>query len=296
MNQTDYVRLSLELHLFFARIMKEHSLFIEVAFLPKDHELRLVARRFQKTFAGILEKAICLADGKMSENFLESGEVVTTNTVSAENKTGNLSGVRPDINITRKELNLKAGNLVATEDMLRSVSELNREALLNIRKLVEFKQAILDEVLACKLYTANYPLLITHIMNEAKMYFNLLSKIESKEPLTADYLYKQEVFWNQIMKEHAEFIRGLLDPSETELIKTANQFAEDYNSIMKNYGNSAESLTSISLKETIDFQKFKVAGEEGILNCKIKSIIIPLLADHVLREANHFIRILNSVH
>lgn len=34
--------------------------------------------------------------------------------------------------------------------------------------------------------------------------------------------------------------------------------------------------------------------EEGILTCKIKSIIIPLLADHVLREANHFIRILRS--
>ena len=27
---------------------------------------------------------------------------------------------------------------------------------------------------------------------------------------------------------------------------------------------------------------------------KIKSIIIPLLADHVLREVNHFIRILKS--
>lgn len=32
----DFVRQSLELHLFFARIMKEHSFFIEAGFTPKD--------------------------------------------------------------------------------------------------------------------------------------------------------------------------------------------------------------------------------------------------------------------
>lgn len=31
-----YVTLSLELHLFFARIMKEHSLFLEAGFTPAD--------------------------------------------------------------------------------------------------------------------------------------------------------------------------------------------------------------------------------------------------------------------
>ena len=34
---------------------------------------------------------------------------------------------------------------------------------------------------------------------------------------------------------------------------------------------------------SINFRNFKIAGEEGILNCEIKSIIIPLLADHVVR-------------
>ncbi|MDZ4941459.1 DUF2935 domain-containing protein, partial [Clostridium perfringens] len=34
-----YVSLSLELHLFFARIMKEHSLFLEAGFTPKNTKL-----------------------------------------------------------------------------------------------------------------------------------------------------------------------------------------------------------------------------------------------------------------
>lgn len=96
------------------------------------------------------------------------------------------------------------------------------------------------------------------------------------------------------MKEHALFIRGLLDPSEEKLIQTADTYPKEYKKIIESYGNNLAYLTSASLNETVNFRNFKVAGKEGILNCKVKSIIIPLLADHVVREANHFIRILES--
>ena len=96
------------------------------------------------------------------------------------------------------------------------------------------------------------------------------------------------------MKEHAEFIRGLLDPTEERLILTADKFNEEYKMILNKYSNNPNYLTKASLTETLNFRDFKVAGEEGILNCKIKSIIVPLLSDHVVREANHFIRILNG--
>ena len=58
--------------------------------------------------------------------------------------------------------------------------------------------------------------------------------------------------------------------------------------------NKPNYLTNVSLRETINFRNFKVTSEKGILNCKIKSIIIPLLADHIVREANHFIKVLRS--
>lgn len=131
-------------------------------------------------------------------------------------------------------------------------------------------------------------------MNEAKMYHNLLMRVENKQPFQENYLYEQELFWNNIMKEHAEFIRGLLDPTEETLILTADHFSDDYENILKNYSQNPMYLKEISLKKTIEFREFKIAGEEGLLNCKIKSIIIPLLADHIVREANHFIRILRS--
>lgn len=53
-----------------------------------------------------------------------------------------------------------------------------------------------------------------------------------------------------------------------------------------------DALTRKSLEETLKYREFKTAGAEGILDNKIASIILPLLADHVLREANHYIRLL----
>lgn len=53
-------------------------------------------------------------------------------------------------------------------------------------------------------------------------------------------------------------------------------------------------VTANSLEATTAIRDFKAQGTEGILNCQVKSIIIPLLGDHTLREANHFLRLLKS--
>lgn len=294
MNNSEYARLSLELHLFFDRIMKEHSFFLETAFMEKDTEFKRAANNFQRIFSDILDNVTMLANGKVSKKFLDSNEIVTNNTLLAENQSSNLSGIRINTDITLKELDLKSGNVNVDEGLINNISMLNRKTLPVIKNLINFKNDVLNRVLSCKLYTVNYPQLIIHIMNEAKMYYNLLLRLENKEPFTSNYIYEQELFWNKQMKEHAEFIRGLLDPAEKELIKSANNYANEYGEIMKNYSNNPSTLTDISLKETLSFKEFKTVGTEGILTCKIRSIIIPLLADHVLREANHFIRILNS--
>ncbi len=295
MNNNDYVRTSLELHLFFARIMKEHALFIAAAFLDKDDYLKRIANNFQCSFADILENAIDLGNGNVSDELLAANEIVTNNTLASEEKTINLTGIYIDTELTMKEIGLCSGKTNANAQLVSSVGNLNQHALSLIEQLIDFKNNILENVLNCTMFTTNYPLLIKHIMNEAKMYYNLIYKIENREQITDRYLYQQELFWNTIMKEHAEFIRGLLDPSEKNLFESADKYVRQYEKILGQHDNNLNDLTNISLKETIDFRNFKMTGEEGILNCQIKSIIIPLLADHVVREANHFIRLLQSV-
>ncbi|MBE6147368.1 MAG: DUF2935 domain-containing protein [Firmicutes bacterium] len=294
MSNSEYVRLSLELHLFYDRIMKEHSFFLEAGFTEKDKNLKMVARNFQNSFSDILKQIVELADGNVTNSLLSSNEIVTNRTLEAERKSSLLSGIMIDTNITEKELSLKSGRINSTNDMVNKIQAINKKTLPLIENLIDFKNDVLNNVLSCRMYTTNYPSLLSHIRNEAVLYHSLLNKLESRVLISKDDIYKQELFWDDIMKEHAEFIRGSLDPSEDPLILTADKFADDYKRIIANYGNNPNLLNSISLNETINFRNFKVTGLDGILDCKIKSIIIPLLADHVVREANHFIRLLQS--
>lgn len=97
------------------------------------------------------------------------------------------------------------------------------------------------------------------------------------------------------MMEHAQFIRGLLDPCETELYCTADGFAKQYCRLLDASRTAQEqTLTAESLAQTVKFRDFKAAGAKGIQQHEIRSVILPLLADHVLREANHYIRLLRQ--
>ena len=60
------------------------------------------------------------------------------------------------------------------------------------------------------LFTANYPLLIRHIIREAELYRNTIEKLEQERTDFAERMFDTENFWNRIMMEHALFIRGLL--------------------------------------------------------------------------------------
>ncbi len=175
---------------------------------------------------------------------------------------------------------------------------MNRNVLCLLDGLIAFKEKILREVTACSLYTANYPLLIEHILREAKLYRQTITVLEEKGCMPSEELKKSELFWNQIMMEHAMFIRGLLDPTECELMQTADDFVGDYCRLLeearKQDCRTMDELTIKTLETTEKYRDFKAAGAEGITLCRIRSVILPLLADHVLREANHYLRILKN--
>lgn len=341
----NYVEKSLELHLFFARIMKEHSLFLKAGFTPANPDFSEAAGCFKEEFEEVLRCALTLTGGTVSRQVQESAELVTEFTMEAEKQTEEFTCIQIDRNITAEELQLKpAGGCHSRDEramdcdcdcgcggssgsdrdcgsgsggcnrpepaswqMHYQIRRLNQRALQLLDGLIALKERILQEVLDCTMFTMNYPLLLEHILREARLYRQYIETLEKNGCLMDQDMAATECFWNQIMMEHALFIRGLLDPSEANLIRTANQFAGQYEELLQAC-NTAQPFTmphmasseasmelpEASLAETLRFRDFKAAGTEGIQNCEIRSIILPLLADHVLREANHYIRLLQS--
>ncbi len=302
MNQTcQYVTSSLELHLFFARIMKEHALFLEAGFTPVNASLAQEAERLKVEFEALLLRAVRLAanHGIIRCKVLRSGEIITEFTARAEQQTQRLTGIAINKEITQLETALTCGTDIDPKpELVREIRELNQKALRLVDSLIRLKERIIANVASCRMFTMNYPLLIKHILREAKLYQSYLVQLESGRPADDRFMRQTEQFWNRIMMEHALFIRGLLDPTEEALIKASDDFAKDYARLLEVSSARNElankNQAEASLRETLQFRDFKAAGAKGILNCEVQSIILPLLADHVLREANHYIRLLSK--
>lgn len=348
----DYVRISLETHLFFARIMKEHSFFLQAGFMQKNMEWIRKAEFFRKEFEDLLRRTVQMSNHMISRNVLQSEELVTKFTMEAERKTSNLSGLPIDSRITAAQREMECGrDYRVTHEDVQIVHRLNEKAVWLLNGLIDFKERLLREVEHGHMYTTNYPLLIDHITREARLYREIIEGMMKNQKVCYRNLQNQEEFWNCIMMEHALFIRGLLDPCEAELISAADDFACDFKELLETarrqeyrandvytsdqcsneartcdcrsneartsdyrsnearisdcrgddtrmadncVSNSytAGNISERTMTKTMQLRDFKAAGTEGIMNCQIKSIILPLLADHVLREANHYIRIL----
>ncbi len=295
----DYIKSSLELHLFFARIMKEHALFLRAGFMPTQSCYIKEAMWYKGQFEKLLSDAVKLSNCVVSPEVLNSGEIVTNYTLDAEKKTEEFTGIKIDTNITCMELReIKCDPCKKMPDISSNVSCLNDAAINLLDGLIDFKERILNDVLNCCIFTVNYPLLIEHIIREAKLYRQYVCMLQNDMDINSMDIKQVELFWNQIMMEHAEFIRGLLDPTQGELISVANEFANEYKELLEEARTATEAsmgtVTSETIAETAKYIKFKTSGVQGIVECKIRSIILPLLADHVLREANHYFRILNT--
>lgn len=300
LSRSEFIRQSLGLHLFFARIMKEHSFFLQIGFTSKNSGYIQQANDFRMAFDRLLANAISLSSGVVSTSVLQSDEVVTPFTLEAEKASSYFTGVKIPTKLTEVETRLMGNtSRVCSPSIYREVIMLNEEAMRLTRALAQFKAKLLSDVVSCKIFTTNYPLLIDHILREAKFYFHLVRKLQNYEDMNLEReAYEQETFWNRIMAEHSKFIRGLLDPTEGELIKTANNFGNEFDKLTEEAKEAMDKalpiskVTDSSLKATIEISKFKAQGTEGLVECKIKSIIIPLLGDHTLREANHYLRLL----
>lgn len=297
-----FINQSLELNLFFLRIMKEHSIFLEAAFAMKDRNLIAQADAFKNEFARLLSFAISLSDGAIPSRVLKSDEIVTKYTSEAERATEFVTGISIDSSITDRELSLTPNMNIKNISMLtEQVYRLNQNSIAATNMIIQFKSNLKKDVLSCMLFTTAYPLLIDHILREAIFFTELLTRLQNGIEIDVRKdIIEQETFWNRIMSEHSFFIRGLLDPTEEELFDIANNFGKEFETLRKEASSINKSslelfdLTDKTLEQTINIRDFKAQGTEGLLACKIKSIIVPLLGDHVLREANHYLSLLQS--
>lgn len=250
-----FVARSLDEIRFWARIMKEHSLFLKLGFRCEDIKLIQEADYYYAVFEDIESKA---------------------HSFSLE--------VDP-----------------------RKIKSFNEKVIVAVTGIWAFKRKVLGLVIRCKLPGQNnFPLLIDHVSREANYFRKRLKELNKGNlaPLQ-DAIIKENVFFLRIMADHAKFIGHLLDPSERKLEDLARNFSHDFDQLLfqaKDLESMCpQSQTVPLLDQFLDqnrvsvkaLRDFKKTARDLIEECRIKSIIHPLLADHVFREAERFLEIID---
>lgn len=250
-----FVERSLNEIRFWSRIMKEHSLFLRLGFRAEDTQLINEANQFYRLFEQIEQTAYFY-----------------TNQTDPE-----------------------------------QIRDFNSEVQQAASSIYVFKRKVLGLILTCKMQGANnFPLLVDHISREANYFRKRLIELnEGKLKPLPDAIIKENVFFLRIMADHAKFIGHLLDPSERKLIDIARDFSNDFDQLMYQARDlesmKPQSQTVPLLDQFLDqnrvsvvsLRDFKKTARDLIEQCKIKSIIHPLLADHVFREADRFLEIID---
>ncbi|ERI94398.1 hypothetical protein HMPREF1982_01034 [Clostridiales bacterium oral taxon 876 str. F0540] len=297
-----YVRLSLEFNLFFLRIAKEHAIFAAASLPPRDKTIQQQLLTVKQNYETLLQRAVSLSHNVISKEVLTSDEIVTELTLPAEESTEFLTGIPINKNITKEELNMvEAAKTRAETALTGEVSRLNNEALVLTNRTIAFLNNLYRNISECKAFSYTYPTMLHHVTEESKFAAMMLTKLQNKDAIdSVKEIIDLEIFWNHIMEEHSMFIRGYLDPAEKQLFEKANDFAKKLELLVSRTMELRQNpkllpeITRESINQVTELRNFKKQGAEGILACEIKSIIPPLLADHVLREANHYLRLLNT--
>ncbi|MCR8986966.1 DUF2935 domain-containing protein [Brevibacillus laterosporus] len=250
-----FVIRSLEEVRFWARIMKEHSLFLKLGFYCDDTQLINEAEYFYHIFEDIEAQALSLSEDTDPQY----------------------------------------------------IGQFNAQILPYVNQIWAFKRRVLGLIISCQIGGNNFPLLVDHISREAAYFAKRLEQLNTGtlDPLP-DAIINENVFFLKIMADHAKFINHLLDPSERKLVEQARDFSHDFDQLLYQAidldSMSPQSQTVPLLSQFVDqnrvsvrqFRDFKKTARDLIEACRIKSIIPPLLADHVFREASHFLEILDA--
>jgi len=252
----NFISKTLDSNRYWLRIMKEHSIFINAGLPCGRPELIKRAEFFQKQY----------------DNLLTLAKQMT--------------------NPSREE-----------------VVALNNQSYCLTLKFIEYKTVILEYNLLCKMPLQNlYALLIDHIRREAILFTQELQRIQfGRTEIPGFRIMSEQMFWTRIMADHSKFIVNLLDPSERKLEKQAREFSDLFDDL-KQQAIDLEGMISPSymiiptierftwevIEATEKLRDFKRTGRDLAGECKILSEIPELLADHVMREAEHFLKLLDE--
>ena len=195
-----------------------------------------------------------------------------------------------------------------------------------VAEFLRYKRHLLRRMLLCEVSTGIPPMMVDHMAREAEYLLALLGRIKHEAKNHHLSRARENVFWLRIMADHTKLVRGRIDPSERAIIHTVDDFSNEFDDLFLQSNDFYSMLThpdqlpapalGKKLKQgqygvmshlspasydrfirdvrasVLRLRDFKNALHKMTEDCRVVSILPALLADHIRREADHYLMVL----
>jgi hypothetical protein len=189
----------------------------------------------------------------------------------------------------------------------KEVLELTDSALKAAQEIRVFKLSLLRQHLIGNIKLGLPPTFLNHMLNELEEYLRILTCFKERKPYNLHAVH-HHLLWLLDGSGHAASIQSMLDEVEKKYIQKAKEFNKDFKNLYLKAVEFAGYLrTNLSKFPALDsfnvevklqmnmFMEFLAELEELRLKKKVLGTLMPIMADHMLREECYFLTKLSMV-
>jgi hypothetical protein len=179
---------------------------------------------------------------------------------------------------------------------------LSEQAAAAVSDLRQFKLHLLRRMLTGHVGLNLSPSLLDHMLNELDEYERLLARLTAGAVPPPAHALHYHLLWLSDQAGHAEAIKSRLDPAEAALVHRTEGFARTFNEFylkaitlagfLRTQLDQFPALSRFNHQAELETHVFEAFLQEVLelnLDDAVLSVLAPLLADHMLREACYYI-------
>lgn len=295
LSDSKFIENSLISNLYYLRTLREFCTRVQLS-LPSNYKEYIdIAGKLAKQCEELGSKIMKYANGNIPSVALNSDIFVTPYTLRLEELTNKLFAYDINTDITKQELALEPGIPNPNPEIVKSLEEINQEALNIAKEFINFSSELSNNVNNQNVFCFYYNSLNTNTVYEMNVYISILERLINKDNLDPLYVIDYEYGFNKLMAGIATYIRGECDPIYVDVVNQANNFVNEYNNLVLEYENiilspeNQKNMTDNSIELSKRFKLFVEDCLNKLLKKELYFSSPPITKDNALTDINFFI-------
>ena len=295
LSDSKFIENSLISNLYYLRTLREFCARVQLSLPSTYKEYIDTAGKLAKQCEELGREIMKYANGNIPSVALNSDIFVTPYTLRLEELTNKLFAYDINTDITKQELALEPGIPKPNPEIVKSLEEINQEALRIANEFINFSSELSNNIGNQNAFCFYYNSLNTNTVYEMNVYISILERLINKDNLDPLYVIDYEYGFNKLMAGIATYIRGECDPIYVDVVNQANNFVNEYSNLVLEYENiilspeNQKNMTDNSIELSKRFKLFVEDCLQRLLKKELYFSSPPITKDNALTDINFFI-------